>query len=46
MDVECGSLSLDSFLIKPFQRITKYPLLLRVIDSVSSERRKHKHNKD
>lgn len=32
----CRKLDLASFLIKPFQRITKYPLLLRVPSSCSS----------
>lgn len=28
---ECGGLDLDSYLLKPFQRLTKYPLLLKEI---------------
>eukprot|EP00039_Didymoeca_costata_P023984 m.8902 g.8902 ORF g.8902 m.8902 type:complete len:1203 (-) comp3970_c0_seq1:38-3646(-) len=33
----CGNLSLESFIIKPFQRLTRYPLLLEEILQVTPE---------
>jgi len=31
LDPKCGSLDLSSFLLKPMQRITRYPLLIRQV---------------
>jgi len=33
---ECGSMGLTSFLLKPMQRLTKYPLFFKVSDVITS----------
>ncbi|CAG8433988.1 2566_t:CDS:10 [Diversispora eburnea] len=43
-DSRCGSLDLSSFLLKPLQRITRYPLLIRqILHYTSKDNEDHKN---